>query len=57
VFRAYTSAEAGAASSGGTVSPVRASGPGGWEPSVLYLMGLLIAEVVAAAFLTRYLLG
>jgi hypothetical protein len=29
---------------------------GGWEPSVLWLMGLCILEVVAVAFLSRHLL-
>ena len=34
----------------------RSSGPGGWHPTVLYLMGLIVLEVIVVAFLSRHLL-
>jgi hypothetical protein len=45
---ANAAAPAGLSKSGGTV--------GGWEPSVLWLLALIIAEVFAVAFLSRHLL-
>lgn len=36
---------------GGTVSS-----PGGWHPTVLYMLGLIIAEIVIVAVLSRHLL-
>jgi hypothetical protein len=29
------------------------AGPGGWHPTVLYLAGLVVLEVLAAGFLIR----
>jgi hypothetical protein len=31
-------------------------GPGGWHPTVLYMLALIIAEVVLVGFLSRHLL-
>lgn len=48
------------AANGGTApvsSPSGSStGPGGWHPTILYLLGLVIAEIVLVALLSRYLL-
>lgn len=32
------------------------TGPGGWEPSALYMGALVIAEIIAVGFLSRHLL-
>jgi len=32
------------------------NGPGGWHPTVLYMTGLVIAEIVVVGFLSRHLL-
>lgn len=31
-------------------------GPGGWHPTVLYMLGLIVAEIVVVGFLSRILL-
>lgn len=31
-------------------------GPGGWHPTILYMLGLIIAEIVLVGFLSRNLL-
>ena len=31
-------------------------GPGGWHPTILYMLGLVVAEVLIAAWLSRHLL-
>lgn len=31
-------------------------GPGGWHPTVLYMLGLIIAEVLVVGFLSHHLL-
>jgi hypothetical protein len=41
---------AGAAARYGT------AGPGGWHPTVLYMLGLIIAEVLVVAWLSAHLL-
>jgi hypothetical protein len=33
------------------------SGPGGWHPTILYMLGLVIAEIVLVAILSRHLLA
>jgi hypothetical protein len=33
------------------------AGPGGWHPTILYMLGLVIAEIVIVAWLSRRLLG
>jgi hypothetical protein len=40
-------------SSGGTSGAVNA--PGGWHPTILYLILLLVLEMAAVAFITRNL--
>lgn len=59
MFKTYAGVQAGS----GTGRPAAVSspggsrpGPGGWEPSVLYMLGLVIAEVIAVGFLSRHLL-
>lgn len=36
--------------------PGGVSGIGGWHPTILYLIGLVIAEIFAVAILTRTVL-
>jgi hypothetical protein len=59
VFKAYTTAQAslaggagGGPAAGGGLGP----GPGGWHPTVLYMLGLIVAEIAGVAVLSRYLL-
>ncbi len=33
------------------------SGPGGWHPTVLYMVALVLAEIVLVAWLSRRLLS
>lgn len=61
MFKTYAgvSAQAGG---GGPVSRVGGPsaggpGPGGWEPSVLFLVGLTVGEIVFVALLSRHLFG
>jgi hypothetical protein len=57
---ALTKSSIGAGASANAAAPAgltkSGSGPGGWEPSVLWLLGLVIGEVVLVAFLSRHLL-
>lgn len=58
MWKAAAAASAGAApisspSGGGIGAP--AAGPGGWHPSVLTMLGLVVAEIAAVAFLSRHL--
>jgi hypothetical protein len=47
----------GAVSSPQTSGPGgSASGPGGWHPTVLFLLCLTLGEIVAVALLSRHLL-
>jgi len=32
------------------------SGPGGWHPTILYMLGLIVLEILVAGFLSRALL-
>lgn len=43
-----------ASPSGGGIG---ASAAGGWHPTVLYMLGLVIAEIFVAGFLSRHLLA
>jgi len=55
-FKTYVNASAG--SSGGMApitSPGGSGGPGGWHPTVLYMIGLVVAEIVAVAFIAKHL--
>ena len=57
MFKAYTSAGVGLGASGAQSSPAATgAGPGGWQPNALYMLGLVIAEIVAVGFLTRHLM-
>jgi len=33
------------------------TGPGGWHPTILYMLGLVVAEMVLVAILSRHLLA
>jgi hypothetical protein len=33
------------------------AGPGGWHPTVLYMVALILLEIVAVAWLSRHLLS
>jgi hypothetical protein len=55
MFKTYT----GGTTQMAPVSSPQSSGtdvnaPGGWHPTILYMIGLLIAEMVAVCILTRY---
>jgi hypothetical protein len=57
MFKTFISASAGAGA--GQSAPITSpggSGPGGWHPTVLYMIGLTFAEIVAVALLSRHLL-
>ena len=32
-------------------------GPGGWHPTVLYMLALVIVEILVVGFLSRHLFG
>ncbi len=55
-FKAYS----GAAPTGvGPITSPGASqdlGAGGWHPTVLFMVGLVIAEIIAVGLVSRYLL-
>lgn len=64
-FKSYAGAngsfKAGATAGGGaTANAAGASGrvnaPGGWHPTVLYMLGLIIAEILIVGILSRSLL-
>lgn len=55
------SLKAGATVGGGATANAagaagRVSAPGGWHPTVLYMLGLVMAEIVIVGFLSRSLL-
>lgn len=33
------------------------AGPGGWHPTILYMLALIVVEVLVVGFLSRNLLG
>jgi len=49
---------AGGAAGGATpiAGPGDGSAPGGWHPTVLYMLALIVAEIVVVGFLSRHLL-
>jgi hypothetical protein len=64
-FKSYAGAsgsfKAGASAGGGATANAAGAargmvGPGGWHPTVLYMLALIIAEIIAVAFLSRTLL-
>ena len=59
-FKTYVNASAGAGAGG--MNPIASpgggsgkAGPGGWHPTVLYMIGLVVAEIVAVAFIAKHL--
>ena len=60
-FKTYENASAGAGAGG--MNPIASpggssaakAGPGGWHPTVLYMIGLVVAEIVAVAFIAKHL--
>ena len=59
-FKTYVNASAGAGAGG--MNPIASpgggsgkQGPGGWHPTVLYMIGLVALEVVAVAFIAKHL--
>jgi hypothetical protein len=55
-FKTYVNASAG--SSGGMApitSPGGGSAPGGWHPTVLYMIGLVVAEIALVAWISKHL--
>lgn len=66
MFKTYAGAsgtlKAGTVGTGATANAAGAApagtltGPGGWHPTVLYMLGLIVAEIIAVAFLSRTLL-
>lgn len=53
-FKAGASVGAGATANAAGAASVQ--GPGGWHPTVLYMLALVIAEIVVVGFLSRTLL-
>lgn len=60
-FKTYASFNGGAGASAIQASPVK--GPkggggsqGGWHPTVVYMLALVAAEIIAVGFLSRHLL-
>ena len=59
-FKTYLSAGAGTQGAG-NIAPVTSpsggggSGPGGFHPTVLYMLALVAAEVIAVAWLSKHL--
>lgn len=59
MFKTYASFSGAAGATGNDVGPIRSPGvnaPGGWHPTVLYMLGLVAAEIIAVALLSRHLL-
>ena len=58
-FKTYINAGAGAGSGGMApiASPSGGGGniAGGWHPTVLYMLALIVAEVVAVAWISKHL--
>ena len=59
MFKTYMTASAGVSGPQG-MQPLSGpksggSGAGGWHPTVLYMLGLVIAEIAAVAFISKHL--
>ena len=59
-FKTYLNASAGAGAGG--MAPItapgggnRSIGTGGWHPTVLYMIGLVVAEVLAVAWISKHM--
>lgn len=58
MFQTYAGIQAGGSPqpmAGPKSTGMGAGSTGAWEPSVLYLLGLVIAEIFAVAFLVKHL--
>lgn len=55
-FKTYAKASAGVSAGGGVPAGGPAATATGWHPTVVYLGGLLLAEVVLVGFLSHWLL-
>lgn len=55
MFKTFTGGSSGAAPVAGNASGTTSvTAPGGWHPTILYLAGLLVFEVLAVGFLLRF---
>jgi len=56
-FKTYLNASAGAGAGGMApiASPSGGKTAGGWHPTVLYMLGLVVAEVIAVAWISKHL--
>jgi hypothetical protein len=61
---AFTKVTAGAGASVGAGGSANAANPamgpkgaGGWHPTVLYMLALIVLEIVIVGFLSRHLFG
>jgi hypothetical protein len=57
MFKTYAGIQAGSAPAAASSGAAGLPSPGGWHPTVLYMLGLTIAEIVVVGFLSRHLLG
>ena len=61
MFKTYVNASAGAGAGG--MNPIASpggggggkAGPGGWHPTVLYMIGLVAAEIALVAWISKHL--
>ena len=56
-FKTYVNASAGAGGMAPIASPSGGGGTvaGGWHPTVLYMLGLVVAEILLVAWITKHL--
>lgn len=57
MFRTYAQAGVTAGASSSPAAAASVAAPGGWHPTVLYMLALVIGEVLIAGFLSRHLLS
>jgi hypothetical protein len=55
-FRGGASVGSGYPANAAAAAPQAGTGPGGWHPTILYMVGLIIAEIVIVGILSRTLL-
>lgn len=53
---ASASAGMGSSANRSAAAASPSSGPGGWHPTILYMLALIIAEIIIVGFLSRTLL-